>query len=80
MFSHMEGTLIVGGVIAVGIFLAAFAAEGRGRRLVRILLGVEERRPVREHLFDEVARPTASLDVVTRLGRPETRELEITPR
>lgn len=80
MFSHMEGTLIVAGLIAAGVFVAAFAAEGRGQRIVRILLGVEERRPMREHLFDEVDRPAASLDVVEKLGRPQARELETSGR
>lgn len=76
MFSHMEGTLIVAGLIAVVVIVAAFASEGRGQRLIRILLGEETRRPVKEHLFDELERPEASLDVVGRLGRPETRELQ----
>ncbi|MDN4477227.1 hypothetical protein QQX10_04365 [Demequina sp. SYSU T00039] len=80
MFSHMEGTLIVAGLIAAGVIVAAFAAEGRGQRVIRILLGVEERRPVREHLFDELDRPEASLDVVDKLGRPQTRELQVSGR
>ncbi|WP_156165186.1 hypothetical protein [Demequina silvatica] len=69
MFSYMMQTLVVGGLIAAIVFVAAFASEGRGRRLVRLALGVEERRPVREHLFDEVDRPDATLDVVGELGR-----------
>ena len=80
MFSHMEGTLIVAGLIAAGVFVAAFAAEGRGQRVIRMMLGVETRRPVKELLFDEVDRPSASLDVVDKLGRPETRELQTTGR
>jgi len=69
MFSYMVQTLVVGGLIATIVFVAAFASEGRGRRVVRILLGAEERRPVREHLFDEIERPEATLDVVGELGR-----------
>ncbi|WP_296667002.1 hypothetical protein [Demequina sp.] len=73
MFSHMEGTLIVAGLLAVIVFVAAFAAEGRGQRLIRILLGAEQRRPVREHLFDELERPAPTLDVVGTLARREPR-------
>ncbi len=69
MFSQMEGTLVVAGVIAFIVFAAAFAAEGRGRRVVRLMLGLEERRPVTEHLYDELERPAATLDVVGELGR-----------
>ncbi len=69
MFSHMEGTLVVAGIIALIVFAAAFAAEGRGRRVVRLMLGVEERRSVTEHLYDELDRPAATLDVVGELGR-----------
>ncbi|WP_156157556.1 hypothetical protein [Demequina pelophila] len=65
----MEGTLIVAVLMAIIITVAAFAAEGRGRRLIRILLGVEERRPMREQLYAEVERPEASLDVVQRMSR-----------
>ena len=80
MFSHMEGTLIIAGLIAAGVFVAAFAAEGRGQRVIRMLLGEESRRPVKELLFEEIERPTASLDVVDKLGRAETRELQTTRR
>ncbi|BDZ61479.1 hypothetical protein Lsed01_01281 [Demequina sediminis] len=80
MFSAMMGTLVVAGIIAAMVFVAAFAAEGRGRRVVRMLLGEEELRSPREHLFDEVERPQPTLDVVGKLGRPETRELETTRR
>ncbi|WP_062384976.1 hypothetical protein [Demequina iriomotensis] len=69
MFSQMVGTLVVAGLIALVVFVAAFAAEGRGRRVVRLVLGVEERRGVREHLYDEIERPAATLDVVGELGR-----------
>ncbi|WP_062309949.1 hypothetical protein [Demequina rhizosphaerae] len=72
MFSYMVQTLVVGGLIAAIVFVAAFASEGRGRRVVRILLGAEERRPVREHLFDEIERPESTLDVVGELGRETT--------
>jgi len=75
MFQHMAGTLVVAGISAAIVFVAAFAAEGRGRRVIRILLGAEERRPVREHLFDELERPEATLDVVGRMGRDETGEI-----
>ena len=75
MFSPMEATLAIAGIFAVIVFAAAFAAEGRGQRLLRILLGVEERRPMREHLFDELERPAGNLDVVESLGRADPGEM-----
>lgn len=75
MFEHMTTVLAVGALVAVVVFAAAFAAEGRGQRLIRLLLGEERRRPLREHLFDEIDRPDSTLDVVGGLAHPDTREL-----
>ncbi|WP_062460615.1 hypothetical protein [Demequina soli] len=75
----MEGTLLVGGLVAAIVFVAAFAAEGRGRRVVRLILGADERRPVTEHLYDEVDRPAPTLDVVGELARDTAALHVVTP-
>ncbi|SEJ50031.1 hypothetical protein [Demequina mangrovi] len=80
MFSQMVGTLVVGAIIALVVFVAAFAAEGRGRRVVRLVLGEEERRSVREHLYDDLDRPASTLDVVGELGRETASIPVVQPR
>lgn len=75
MFNHIEGILIALLVLAVVVVLAAFAAEGRGERLLRLARGEEPRGPLREHLYDELDRPADSLDVVGRLGSVDRHEL-----
>lgn len=75
MFSHMVGTLIVATLVAAIVFVAAFAAEGRGERVLRILLGAERRRRVREHLFDEMDRPESTFDLVGSMSRADAGDL-----
>ncbi len=77
MFSAMAATLILAGVVAGIVFVSAFAAEGRGERLVRMLLGAERMGTVREHLFDELERPAATLDLLGDMSRTDARDAEV---
>lgn len=73
-FSDMEGALIPAIVLSVIVILAAALAEGRGRYLLGILLGVRDTQDLKETMLgDDVPRAENDWSLVGSLDSP-TRE------
>jgi len=84
MLSQMVPVYIVGGIIAVAIFVAAMAAEGRGAHILRLWLESGRKEAVqalREEALDgDVPRQPNDLNLVRHLGAAERRYTEIDAR
>ena len=84
MLSQMVPVYVIGGLIAVAMFIAAMAAEGRGSHILRIWLTSNSKEAVhalREEALDgDVARDPNDLNLVSHLGFAERRYTEIDAR
>ncbi|WP_430867143.1 hypothetical protein [Demequina aurantiaca] len=81
MFSNMSGMLVLALVLSGIVFLAAIAAEGRGNRMLRVMLGLEGERG-KEQIFADVERSGNDLGLVSDMARLEelsrdTTEIEV---
>ena len=73
-FSDMEGALIPAITLSLIVILAAALAEGRGRYLLAILLGVRDKEELKGTMLgDDVPRELGDWSLVGRLDSP-TRE------
>ncbi|WNM23450.1 hypothetical protein RN607_08950 [Demequina capsici] len=73
-FHDMEGALIPAIVLALVVIVAAGLAEGRGRYLLGVLLGIREREDLKETMLgDDVPREQSDWSLVGRVDSP-TRE------
>ena len=81
MLSQMLPFYIIGGLIALGLFLAAMAAEGRATHILRIWLTAGRREAVQtlreEALVGDVPRDPNDLNLVSVLGAAERQYSEI---
>jgi hypothetical protein len=84
MLSQMLPVYVVGGIIAVGMFVAAMAAEGRGAHILRLWLEAGRKDAVqalREEALDgDVPREPNNLSLVSHLGAAERRYAELDAR
>ena len=84
MLSQMAPFYMVAGIIAVGLFIAAMAAEGRGSHILRIWLTSSRKEAVQtlreEALTGDVPRDPNNLNLVTHLGAAERRYTELDAR
>jgi len=75
MLSQMTPFYVVAGLIAVGLFIAAMAAEGRGAHILRIWLTSSRHEAVQtlrdEALTGDVPRDPNDLNLVRVLGAAE---------
>ena len=80
MLSQMAPFYMVAGIIAVGLFLAAMAAEGRGAHILRVWLTSSRKEAVHvlreEALSGDVPRDPNNLNLVNHLGAAERRYTE----
>ena len=81
MLSQMLPFYIIGGLIALGMFLAAMAAEGRATHILRVWLTAGRREAVQtlreEALVGDVPRDPNDLNLVSVLGAAERQYSEI---
>jgi len=84
MLSQLVPVYVVGGIIAVAVFLAAMAAEGRGAHILRVWLESGRKDAVNtlreEALEGDVPRDPNNLNLVRHLGAAERRFTEIDAR
>jgi hypothetical protein len=84
MLSQIAPYYMTAGILAVGLFIAAMAAEGRGAHILRIWLTSSRQEAVQslreEALSGDVPRDTNSLNLVSHLGASERRYTEIDAR
>ena len=84
MLSQMVPFYVLGGIIAVGMFVAAMAAEGRGAHILRVWLTSDSKAAVQtlkeEALVGDVPRDPNDLQLVSHLGFAERRYTEIDAR
>ena len=84
MLSQMLPFYIIGGLIALGMFLAAMAAEGRATHILRVWLTAGRREAVQtlreEALVGDVERAPNDLNLVSVLGAAERQYTEIDAR
>lgn len=84
MLSQMVPVYVIGGIIAVAIFIAAMAAEGRGAHILRLWLESGRKEAVHalreEALEGDVPRAPNDLSLVTHLGAAERRYAELDAR
>ena len=84
MLSQMLPFYIMGGLIAVGMFFAAMAAEGRATHILRVWLTAGRREAVQtlreEALVGDVEREPNDLNLVSVLGAAERQYTEIDAR
>ena len=84
MLSQMLPFYILGGLIALGLFLAAMAAEGRATHILRVWLTAGRREAVQtlreEALVGDVEREPNDLNLVSVLGAAERQYSEIDAR
>ena len=81
MLSQMLPFYVIGGLIALGMFLAAMAAEGRATHILRVWLTAGRREAVQtlreEALVGDVPRDPNDLNLVSVLGAAERQYSEI---
>jgi len=81
MLSQMVPVYVVGGIIAVAMFIAAMAAEGRGAHILRLWLESGRKEAVQtlreEALEGDVPRSPNNLSLVSHLGAAERRYAEL---
>ncbi|MGC4174740.1 hypothetical protein [Demequina sp.] len=84
MLSQMVPFYITGGLIAVAMFIAAMAAEGRGAHILRLWLESGRKDTVQalkeEALVGDVPRDPNTLSLVSHLGAAERRYTELDAR
>ena len=84
MLSQMVPVYVIGGLIAVVMFIAAMAADGRGSHILRVWLtsnGKEAVHALRDEALEgDVPRDPNDLNLVTHLGFAERRYAEIDAR
>jgi hypothetical protein len=84
MLTQLAPFYVAGAAIAVAMFFAAMAAEGRGAHILRIILThgrTEAVQTLREEaLTGDVARDVNSLNLIAQLGAAERRYTELDAR
>jgi hypothetical protein len=84
MLSQVAPYYVLAGIIAVVLFIAAMAAEGRGAHILRIWLTSSRQEAVQslreEALTGDVPRDPNTLNLVSHLGAAERRYTEIDAR
>lgn len=84
MLSQLAPFYMAAGIIAVGLFIAAMAAEGRGSHILRIWLTSSRKDAVQvlreEALTGDVPRDPNNLNLVSHLGASERRYTELDAR
>lgn len=84
MLSQLIPIYIIGGIIAVAMFVAAMAAEGRGAHILRVWLESGRKDAVQtlrdEALEGDVPRDPNDLSLVRHLGAAERRFAELDAR
>jgi hypothetical protein len=84
MLSQLVPFYVIGGLLAVAVFLAALAAEGRGSHILRIFLSRDRREAIdalrEEALSGDVPREPNDLNLVSQLGAAERKYAEIDAR
>jgi hypothetical protein len=84
MLSQMVPFYVVGGLIFVGMFVAAMIAEGRGAHILRVWLTSDRKAAVltrmEEARVGDVERDVNDLQLVSHLGFAERRYSEIDAR